>query len=112
MPLPYSTGTRLHVSVKHRRRWGTVVVAIGRLDSPAMIFVAPYLLLGVHLVLNSVEGAQESKARHEPRDDAVEEPIGPWIHPQRYMIACPDYRHYALIPQYVLAPSYPDKTSV
>lgn len=73
-----------------------------------MILVAQYLLLAFHLVLNIVEGAYETKARHEPRNVAVEEPIGPWIDPQRYKIACPDYRHYALIPQYVPAPSYPD----
>lgn len=77
-----------------------------------MILVAQYLLLGVHLVLNNVEGAYETKARYEPRHIAVEEPIGPWIDPQRYKIACPDYRHYALLPQYVIAPSYPDKTLV
>lgn len=77
-----------------------------------MILVAQYLLLGVHLVLNSVEGAYDTKARHEPRDVAVEEPIGPWMDPQRYKIACPDYRHYALISQYVPASSYRDKTLV
>lgn len=104
--------SRLHASDKNRRRWSTTVFATGELESPAMILVAQYLLLGVHLVLNSVEGAYDTKARHEPRDVAVEEPIGPWIDPQRYKIACPDYRHYALISQYVLASSHHDKTSV
>lgn len=82
----------------------TIVLTIGGLESPAMTLVAQYLLLAVYLVLNSVEGAYESEARHEPRNVAVEEPIGPWIDPQRYKIACPDYRHYALIPQYTPAP--------
>lgn len=75
------------------------------------MIVAQRLLLGVHLVMSSVEGAYETKARHEIRNVVVEEPSGPWIDPQRYKIACPDYTHYALIPQYVPAPSYSDKTS-
>lgn len=75
-----------------------------------MILGTQRLLVGVYILMNSVEGAYETKARHEVRK-VVEEPIGPWIDPQRYKIACPDYRHYALIPQYVPAPSYSDKTS-
>lgn len=92
-------------------RRNKIVVATGTLDSTAMILVAQHLLLGVHLVVSSVEGAYKTNVRYEVRDVAVEEPIGPWIDPQRYKIACPDYRHYSLIPQYVSAPSYSDKIS-
>lgn len=104
-------GTRLLASDKKGYRWSTIVVVTGTLDSTAMILVAQRLLLGVHLVVSSVKGAYETKARHDVRNVVVEEPIGPWIDPQRYKIACPDYRHYALIPQYVTALSYSDKTS-
>lgn len=63
-----------------------------------MVPIALFLLLGVNLLLNRVEGAGGDSSKPQLHD-AGQDPLGSWIDPQRYKMACPDYRHYAVILQ-------------
>lgn len=56
------------------------------------------LLLGSNLLINGVF-AVDSKARGKA--GVNQEALGSGIDGERYRTACPDYKHYAVIPQYV-----------
>ena len=56
------------------------------------------LWLGSNLLLNGVI-AVDAKARG--RGGVDQEALGSGIDGERYRTACPDYKHYAVIPQYV-----------
>ena len=56
------------------------------------------LLLTGNLLINGVF-AVDSKARGKAGVD--QEALGSGIDGERYRTACPDYKHYAVIPQYV-----------
>ena len=56
------------------------------------------LLLAGNVLINGVF-AVDSKARGKAGVD--QEALGSGIDGERYRTACPDYKHYAVIPQYV-----------
>ena len=56
------------------------------------------LWLGSNLLLNGVSAA-DAKTREKGGID--QEALGSGIDGERYRTACPDYKHYAVIPQYV-----------
>ena len=60
------------------------------------------LLVGSNLLINGVF-AVDAKARGKGGVD--QEALGSGIDGERYRTACPDYKHYAVIPQYVPMPS-------
>ena len=57
-----------------------------------------WLLLGSNLLINGIF-AVDSRARGKAGAD--QEALGSGIDGERYRTACPDYKHYAVIPQYV-----------
>ena len=58
-----------------------------------------YLMLGTG-ALASEAADSEPKARAKPGSN--QEVLGYGIDGNRYKTACPDYKHYAVVPQYVL----------
>lgn len=60
------------------------------------------LFVGSNLLINGVF-AVDAKARGKGGVD--QEALGSGIDGERYRTACPDYKHYAVIPQYVRMPS-------
>ena len=56
------------------------------------------LLFGSNVLINGVF-AVDAKARGKGSGD--QEALGSGIDGERYKTACPDYKHYAVIPQYV-----------
>lgn len=57
-----------------------------------------YALLGAGLLASTATG-DESKARGKAGNN--QEVLGHGIDGERYKTACPDYKHYAVVPQYV-----------
>ena len=65
-----------------------------------MLFLAlAYVLLGTNLLVN---GVAEDDIRPRVRAAKNQEVLGSGIDGERYKTACPDYKHYAVLPQYVL----------
>ena len=56
------------------------------------------LWLGSNLLLNGVSAAD---AKTRGKGGIEQEALGSGIDGERYRTACPDYKHYAVIPQYV-----------
>ena len=55
-----------------------------------------FVIFGAKFFLIGVDGALGDKKQIN-----LQEPLGLSIDPVRYKTACPDYRHYAVIPQWV-----------
>lgn len=70
---------------------------------PFCIFVTMFVIaislviFGANSILIGVDGALG-----DGKHSKLQEPLGLGIDPARYKPACPDYRHYAVIPQWVL----------
>lgn len=70
---------------------------------PAMILSALiYTLLGSSFLGNGFAGALED-AKHVSNQEV----LGSGIDGERYKTACPDYKHYSVVPQYVRYPACP-----
>lgn len=61
--------------------------------------ILAFLLLGTASVLNGANGASEDRGKA-----GSQEALGSGIDGERYRTACPDYKHYAIVPQYVHMP--------
>lgn len=61
-----------------------------------------YALLGTGLPAIGVDG-DSSKARAKAASN--QEVLGNGIDGEKYQTACPDYKHYAIVPQYVVMAS-------
>ena len=61
-----------------------------------------YALLGSGLLARCIT-EDEFKARGKAGNN--QEVLGYGIDGQRYQTACPDYKHYSIVPQYVSMPS-------
>lgn len=55
-----------------------------------------FVIFGARFILVGVDGALGDGKQINPQ-----EPLGFGIDPVRYKTVCPDYRHYAVIPQWV-----------
>ena len=61
-----------------------------------------YVLLGSIFLWNgSVRALEDGKY------GGNQEALGSGIDGERYKTACPDYKHYSVVPQYVRYPAYP-----
>ena len=60
-----------------------------------------YALIG-NVLLASCKTDDESKVRGKRGSN--QEVLGYGIDGEKYKTACPDYKHYAVVPQYVLMP--------
>ena len=54
--------------------------------------------LGTGYLVNTVTG---NDSRAQGRAGSNQEVLGYGIDGERYKTACPDYRHYAVVPQYI-----------
>lgn len=61
-----------------------------------------YALLGSSFLRNGFAGALE-----DVKYGGIQEALGSGIDGERYKTACPDYKHYSIVPQYVRHPAYP-----
>lgn len=61
-----------------------------------------YALLGSSFLGNGFAGGLED-GKHGGNQEA----LGSGIDGERYKTACPDYKHYSVVPQYVRSPAYP-----
>lgn len=62
-----------------------------------ILLVVTYALLGISFLRNGFAGALEG-AKHGSNN---QEALGSGIDGDKYKTACPDYKHYSVIPQYV-----------
>lgn len=60
-----------------------------------------YALLGSTFLGNGVFGVLED-GKHGSKQEA----LGSGMNEEKYKAACPDYKHYSVIPQYALLPAY------
>ncbi len=63
-----------------------------------LLLAVAYALLGSSSYVN---GIAEEDIRPRAKAGNNQEALGSGIDGERYRTACPDYKHYALIPQYV-----------
>ena len=56
-----------------------------------------FLLLSSNALLDGVDGAIDNVRAQEAKQEA----LGFGVDGESYRTACPDYRHYSFIPQYV-----------
>ena len=59
-------------------------------------FALTYAILGITLFRNGFAGVLED-AKHGSNQEA----LGSGIDGEKYKTACPDYKHYSVVPQYV-----------
>lgn len=78
----------------------------GFLKDPTSAFIIIMILLaasvfifGLNLVSSGVDGASGEKSKPGAHEAGNQEALGSEIDLRRYKLACPDYRHYAVIPQ-------------
>lgn len=78
----------------------------GLLKAPASAFIiimillaASVFLFGLNFVSYGVDGASGEKIKPGTNEAGNQEALGSGIDLRRYKLACPDYRHYAVIPQ-------------
>ena len=67
-----------------------------------ILLVLTYALLGSSILGNGFAGSLED-AKHGSNQEA----LGSGIDGERYKTACPDYKHYSVVPQYVRESAYP-----
>lgn len=63
-----------------------------------LLLTLVYALLGTGVTVNGIT-EDEFKARGKAGTN--QEALGSGIDGERYKTACPDYKHYAVVPQYV-----------
>ena len=74
----------------------------GLLQSPRsalIIMIISIFLFGLNFISHGVDGASGEKTRPGPFEAGNQEALGYEMDSRRYKLACPDYRHYAVIPQ-------------
>jgi len=69
-----------------------------------MLLILAFLLLVTSTVIAKANGPSEQGFEDRAKRDD-QEVLGTGIDGQRYKTACPDYKHYAIIPQYVSNPA-------
>lgn len=64
-----------------------------------ILLAASVFIFGLNLVSSGVDGAAGEKIKPATHEATNHEALGSEIDLRRYKLACPDYRHYAVIPQ-------------
>lgn len=64
-----------------------------------ILLAALTILLGLNIILYGVDGTSGEKSKPGIFEAGNQEALGSGIDSRRYKQACPDYRHYAVIPQ-------------
>ena len=64
-----------------------------------ILLAASVFIFGLNFVSSGVDAASGEKIKPGAHEAGNQEALGSEVDLRRYKLACPDYRHYAVIPQ-------------
>lgn len=66
--------------------------------------VFAYVFFRGSIIAHAIIGTSEKELNGRAEPGSIQEALGYGIDGERYKTACPDYKHYAVVPQYVRVP--------
>ena len=66
-----------------------------------ILLLSVLALLSASLLVDGVNGQSRNELKARGKAGGNQEALGSGIDGERYKTACPDYKHYAVVPQYV-----------